>query len=520
VAVCLAIVAWARRPEARPAVVESGAANWVIVISLFVAIMAQLLWFAFASGHRRLIRLLPLSTVLAALAVASCALEVAGWSGAMVPSFRLRGSGSPDERLRAPATEPPAARVDLATTTANDFPQFLGPQRNLLVADRGLARDWKARPPRMRWRQPIGAGWSAFAAVNGCAVTMEQRGPNELVTCYAAGTGQLLWSHAIQARHDSLLGGVGPRSTPTIDDGRVYALGATGILRCLDGSTGQPLWVCDLLAMYGITPEQEQKSVAWGRAASPLVVGPMVIVPAGGPPDGRKVSLVALDKVTGKKRWEGGDQQIGYSSPALMELHETQQVVIVNESSVSGHALQSGQQLWRRPWPGSSSTDANTSQAVAVGDNRILVSKGYGGGAELFRVTVDSGQWTTELLWHENVLKTKLTNVVIYQGHAYGLDDGILSCVEVDTGRRRWKRGRYGHGQILLVGDLLLVLAESGELFLVQPTPERHQVLGSIPVLEGVTWNNLCLHGSSLLVRNAQEAACYDLPVESRQTGP
>jgi outer membrane protein assembly factor BamB len=179
---------------------------------------------------------------------------------------------------------------------------------------------------------------------------------------------------------------------------------------------------------------------------------------------------------------------------------------------VSGHAVDTGQTLWQHPWPGQSSGRASASQAVPVGDDRVLVSKGYGGGAELFRVASNAGKWSTERIWKQSVLKTKLTNVVVHQGHVYGLDDGILSCVELETGRRRWKRGRYGHGQMLLAGDVLLVLTESGELLMVDPIPERHQVLGRLPVLDGKTWNNLCLYGPYLLVRNAEEAACYELP--------
>ena len=345
---------------------------------------------------------------------------------------------------------------------------------------------------------------------------MEQRGTTELVTCYEIASGFLQWSHGTEARHENPMGGVGPRCTPTIDEGRVYTLGATGVLSCLDGSSGQPLWVHDLLGMVGLTPEADERNVAWGRAASPLIVGSLVVVPVGGPRDGRKVSLVAFDKTTGERIWEGGQQQVGYSSPVLATIHGVPQIAIVNESSVSGHAVDTGHELWRRPWSGSSNAQANTSQAVVVGEDRILVSKGYGGGAELFRITFDSENWNTEPIWKENVLKTKLTNVVIHDGHAYGLDDGILSCVEVETGRRRWKRGRYGHGQILLVGDSLLVLAESGELWMVQPTPEGHEVLGRMPVLDGITWNNLCLYGTRLLVRNAEQAACYELSIQTQ----
>ncbi len=146
------------------------------------------------------------------------------------------------------------------------------------------------------WRQPIGAGWSAFAAVNGYAVTMEQRDEQELTTCYEISSGQLVWANGVEARHATTIGGIGPRSTPTIHEGRVYCLGATGVFRCLDGSDGTELWRHDLQQEFGV--QDESQGVAWGCAAAPLIVDQLVIVPAGGPADGRKYSLVAYDRIS------------------------------------------------------------------------------------------------------------------------------------------------------------------------------------------------------------------------------
>ena len=497
----------------------SGATNIIVYVVVLVAVISQVVWFALFSGHRLLV---PPGTGWIAAGGCGAGGRLVGGGGAfgrhgpeLSPAWDCQ-SGSAAGFTRPAAA---AVAVDLLTTTPDDFPQFLGPKRNLVVERIRLARDWDQNPPRQLWRQAIGAGWSAFAAVNGFAVTMEQRGPAEMVTCYDAASGALAWSHEVQTRHESVLGGVGPRSTPTIDQGRVYALGAAGVLRCLDGATGQALWIHDLLAMHGMTPESDMQAVAWGRAASPLVVGQMVVVPVGGPRDGPKVTLAAFDTTTGQKVWEGGHEQAAYASPALATLAGVPQIVIVNESSVSGHSLATGEPLWQYPWPGQSNAAASTSQAVAVDEQRVLVSKGYGEGAELFRVTLAAGKWHTERIWKENVLKTKLTNVVVHQGHIYGLDDGVLSCVELDTGRRRWKRGRYGHGQILLAGDVLLVLSEAGELSMVEPVPDGQRVLGQLPVLDGKTWNNLCLYGPRLLVRNAEEAACYELPISEETVG-
>jgi outer membrane protein assembly factor BamB len=507
---CSIVIVWAWQTDT----MESGTANVLIYAMAAVALVSLLAWFTLFSAFGLLLRLVPISVVLITLAAAAMFVEIAGFTGAMVPSFRWRGSASPDELLRGPLGTKAGFGVDLSTTTSEDYPQFLGPDRRATVDQPVLARDWTGSAPRQLWRQPIGAGWSAFAAVNGFAVTLEQRGPNELVTCYSVRDGSLKWVHALEARHESKLGGVGPRSTPTIADGRVYALGATGVLRCLDGTSGVPLWIHDLLAMYEVTPNEEAHNVPWGRANSPLVVDQLVVVPAGGPRAGRRVSLVAFDKRSGAKVWEGGNRQISYASPTVATLQGVRQILSVNESSVSGHAVDTGLVLWEHFWPGSSNTAASASQPVAVSDHEVFVSKGYGVGAELFEVRQDEfGKWNTKSIWKRTVLKTKLTNVVIHQDHVYGLDDGILSCVELATGRRRWKHGRYGHGQILLVGDVLLVESESGEISMIEPTPAGNRELGQFVALDGKCWNNLCLYGSYLLVRNAEEAACYQLPV-------
>jgi outer membrane protein assembly factor BamB len=410
--------------------------------------------------------------------------------------------------------------VDLLTTTDHDFPQFLGPNRDLSVAGIQLERDWRTHPPRLLWRQPIGAGWSAFSVVNAYALTMEQRGDDEMVSCYEVNSGKLRWWHSIPARHSTVLGGIGPRGTPTIHEGRVYALGATGVLRCLDGATGKPVWPSiDLPQMYGVPPGRDTDAVAWGRAASPLIVDDLVVVPAGGPLSGPHVSLVAFDMHTGDKVWEGGTRQISYASPSLATIDGQRQILIVNEDTVSGHDPSTGQLLWQFDWPGSSNTNATVSQAVAMPGDRVLLSKAYGGGAAMLHVFRNDQRWSVDELWRDRgLLKTKFCNVAVKDNYVFGLSDGILECVDASTGRRQWKKGRYGHGQVLLVDDVLLVQAESGEVLMVEADPIQHTELGRFQAIEGKTWNNLCLSGRCLLVRNALEAACYKMALVENRT--
>lgn len=491
-------------------------ANILTLIFGFIAALTLLVWFCFLSGYARLVRWISFAAVLTAVGVAAAALRFEGVDGNMVPAFAPRWQPASDQAIGKlqPSAANPAA--DLLTTTNDDFPQFLGPERNAWLPGPDLDRNWDANPPRLLWRRPIGAGWSAFAVVGSHAVTLEQRGEEEWVTCYEVAAGEPVWGHAIVARHYNPLGGLGPRSTPTIHGGKVYALGATGVLRCLNGKDGTLVWQDDLRKRYGLSDAEDEAMIQWGRAASPLIVDDLVVVPAGGPA-GQAKSLVAFHKKSGDVVWEGGDSQIGYSSPALATIAGVRQILIVNEAEVTAHAPESGEVLWSHPWPGKSMQDANSSQAVPVTGDRVLLSKGYGGGAELLQLTADNnGKLHVASLWkNKQILQTKFTNVVVHGGHIFGLSDGYLECVELETGRKTWKKSRqahFGHGQILGVGELILVQAEEGEVALVEADPERFMELGRFAALDGKTWNNLCLAGKKLLVRNGQEAACFELP--------
>ncbi|MEM7584183.1 MAG: PQQ-binding-like beta-propeller repeat protein [Acidobacteriota bacterium] len=494
---------------------DHGMANAFSMMAATLLLIVWLLWFLLASGQRWWMRLVPVIALgLIGLGFNSL-YRFEDVSGEFVPRFVPRSAEKPDRELAALATDG-AGGVDLVTTSANDFPQFLGPNRNLAIDHIELARDWEAQPPKLVWRQPIGAGWGAFSVVNGYAVTMEQRGDDENVTCYDARTGEVQWSHTHAARYEVAIAGIGPRTTPTITGGMVYTQGALGQLLALDGATGRVVWEKDMLAEHAKSPEQETAALPYGRSGSPLIVDDLLIVPGGGPTDGKQVSLIAYDKNTGAKVWEGGDEQISCSSPAIATVGGVRQILIVNESSASGHDVTNGRVLWRHPREGKSNANANVSQAVAVGPNQVFLSKGYALGATLIElVAKGDGTFDTREIWQNSrVMRTKFTNVAIKDGYAYGLSDGILECIELATGERMWKGGRYKHGQILRVGDLLLVLAESGEVLLIEATPERkNHVLGRFQAIEGKSWNNLALYGSLLLVRNGEEAAAYELPL-------
>lgn len=492
-------------------------AHAVSFVSIVMTTASLLVWFVCCSDYQRYWRLWAAGLALSGALVMVLLFRLEGVNGELIPRLRLRWAAS-----RA-LDQPTAQAVDLSTTTPADFPQFLGPQRNAAIENLTLAVNWQQQPPRRLWSHGVGEGWSGFAAVNGYAVTMEQRGEQEWVTCYQIKTGKLCWKHVIEARHQTFLGGVGPRSTPTIHEGNVYALGATGILRCLQGASGALLWQQDLLQLAGTDLTSDLKAVAWGRSASPLLVDDKVVIPLGGSPSGTKTSLIALDKQTGKPLWRSGDRQVSYSSPTMMTLAGQRQIVTVNEDNVSGHDLQTGQVLWQHDWDGQSNASASVSQPVAIAADRLLLSKGYQQGAMALRIEPANGKspshpYVATSTWtNPAVLKTKFTNLTLLDGFAYGLSDGILECVSVGDGSRQWKRGRYGHGQLLRVGRQLLVLSEKGTLHLIRLSPQRLQLQGQHKVMQQQCWATLCLHGNQLLVRSVDQIACYQLSVQAKE---
>ncbi len=490
--------------------IDLAVVNIVTLVLLILGGLVLLVWWCFFSAYSRVVRvLLPL------ILIAGCALFPIFFrpyrtTGGLIPKFVLRGEPIHDQKLETDLGDD-QNEVDLSVRSPSDFPQFLGPDRLSMVTGVRLNPDWQQHPPKKLWQREVGAGWSGFSAVNGYALTMEQRGENELVSCYEVATGRPCWSQGVQTRHETVLGSIGPRSTPTIDGGRVYALGANGHMRCLDGKDGSVVWQRDLLADYGMTLEDSYEAIAWGRASSPLVHEQRVYIPLGGKRDGRCHSLLALDADSGETIWESGQCQAAYASPALMDVCGVTQIVMVNEDFVTGHRLEDGEVLWEHPWPGLSNMNANVSQPIQIDASHIFLSKGYGKGAELLELTVVDDQFDVDVVWNARVMKTKFSNAVIKDGYAYGLDDGILSCVEVQSGERMWKKGRYRYGQILLVDDVIIVLAEDGHLVLVEATPAGHQELAEMEAIEGQTWNTLCLTGDKLLVRNSEVAACFQL---------
>ncbi len=465
---------------------------WTTLVVIVTTGLGALWLLAFSRLTWRL-KLITLAAVIGVGVVTGIAFRFKGFSGDLIPMFEWRWRGTPT-----------TFRQDIGeTSTPTDYPQFLGRHRNGVVSGIHLNRDWDTHPPKLIWRQPIGAGWSSFAVVGDSAITQEQEGDWEKVVCYDLYTGEVKWSHKDRARYNSPPAGLGPRATPTISENRVYTVGGTGILNCLDFETGDQIWTADTFT------QNEAEPPPWGISISPLVFDELVIVSAGG--------AVAYHKETGEIVWTGHRTQSGYSSPLVTTLLGTEQIVLFNQGLITAHEPLTGELLWKQPWV--ESYAECVAQPIPISDDTLLASTGYGAGAKLYQLSRNpTGEFDVSIIWETINLKAKFTNIIHYEGYLYGLDDGIFACINPVDGTRQWKRGRYGHGQTLLISDVLLVTTESGDVVLVEPNPERHIEHARFTALTGKTWNTPALAGDYLLVRNGSEAACYQLPTINTKT--
>lgn len=470
-----------------------------VLLGLALSLFWLLAW-SRLPWRKRLSGLLVFATGIALLA--AC-FRFGGYSGDLVPILIPRWHSRPVQT----AGMKNGAEARLPQGFAG-FPQFLGPTRDGVVAGPALARDWKSKPPELLWRVPVGESYGGFAIAGTRTVSLEQRGGNEAVICRDLFTGATLWTHDDPARYENPLGGIGPRTTPTVAAGRVFVLGATGHLRCLDLKDGRALWQRDVLQ------DAKTQLPEWAFAGSPLVTGEFVVAHPGGPAH----SLTAYRTDSGDPAWAGGNARAGYSSPQLVTLLGEEQFLIFNHEGVAAHAPGAGKVLWTYPW---TKAAQHVSDPRLVAPNRFVVAAGYGSGADLVEVSRDErGAWTTSRVWHTQRLKSKFANLIAWNGFVYGLDDGRLTCLDLANGQPRWTGERVGHGQLLLAGDLLLVTAEKGDVILLEAQPDAARELGRFSALTGKMWNPPALAPPFLIVRNEHEAACYRLPLAAGLASP
>ena len=405
-------------------------------------------------------------------------------------------SPSPSASVAASPGETAATPV---AASRNSWTNFRGARRDGKYDEASISTNWPANGLPVLWKQPVGVGHASFVVADGKAYTIEQRRGQEVVAAYDINNGHELWTQKWSAEFNDSTGD-GPRATPTWDQGRIYALGATGELRCLDANSGSVIWGKNILN------DNAAKNLPWAQAASPLIVDDKVVVLPGGA-NGK--SVVAYNKNTGAPVWKVLDDPQAYVSPMLVELAGRRQIVVVSSFRVVGLAPENGAMLWSYPW--NTDMGINVSQPIMVDRNRFFISSGYGKGAALVEVKGSGNSFTASTIWENKNMKNKFNSSVLHNGYIYGLDEGILVCLDVNTGERKWKEGRYGYGQVVLAGNHLIVTSDQGDLALVNASPDKYTEVARFPALQGQTWNYPAIASGKLLVRNSNEMAAFDI---------
>ncbi|MCU1265848.1 MAG: hypothetical protein JWM21_2166 [Acidobacteria bacterium] len=401
-----------------------------------------------------------------------------------------------------PATAATGADTASAHASRNYWTSFRGPNRDGRYDEMAVVASWPAQGLTPLWKQPLGLGYGSFTVADGRAYTLEQRRKQEVVAAYDITTGRELWTQGWSAAYTDSTGD-GPRTTPTWDEGRLYALGATGELRCLDSRTGAVIWGKNILN------DNQAGNLQWAMAASPLIVEDKVIVLPGG--TGNK-SVVAYNKLTGAPIWKSQSDTAAYVSPMLVTLAGKRQILVVSANRVFGLVPEDGSLLWSNSWD--TDMGINVSQPIIVDKNRFFISSGYGKGAALVEVSGSGKSFSARNVWENINMKNKFNSSVLHQGYIYGLDEGILTCIDVNTGERKWKGGRYGYGQVLVASGNLIVTSAEGDLALVRATPDQYSEISRFKALEGQTWNYPAIAGGRLLVRNASQMAAYNIAAQ------
>jgi outer membrane protein assembly factor BamB len=421
-------------------------------------------------------------------------LRTNGMTSDLHNDFSWRWAKTQEERFMANTGKEPMS-LPSATGYGAEWPGFRGPNRDGIIHGKPIKTDWKNSPPKELWRRPIGPGCSSFAIGSGHLYTQEQRGDQEVVSCYDLLSGKPVWMHNDKARFEDSHAGAGPRATPTLSNGLVYTFGATGILNALNAMDGSVVWSRNAVSDTGA------KESGWGFAGSPLVVGNLLVVAASG-------KLAAYKLATGQPQWYGPDSCKGYSSPHLLTIDGVAQILLMSDAGATSLSPSDGTLLWKYSWP----LQDRILQPAMTAEGDILLNGGIEMGMRLITVKHEAEGWKIKDRWTSAGLKPYFNDFVVHKGHAYGFNGRSLACIDLNDGTRKWQDGRYG-GQILLLADqdLLLVLSEKGELALVEAVPDKFRELARIRAIEGKTWNHPVLAGDVLVVRNSTEMVAFRL---------
>ncbi|MDA1191263.1 MAG: PQQ-binding-like beta-propeller repeat protein [Candidatus Poribacteria bacterium] len=387
----------------------------------------------------------------------------------------------------------------VARVEAADWDQWRGPHRNGVSSETGLKTRWDTAPKKT-WEIPLGEGFSGVSVVGRLIVTMAGQENDEYVLCLNAENGDERWRYRIDRKFTEGHGN-GPRSTPTLHDGRVFALSAWGTLASLDVYSGVEPWTKNLRDEFG--GRQNAKEPWRGYATSPLVENGLLLVEVGGV---NRRSVVAFHPDSGDIAWTALNDRPAYSSPIAITANDARQTVWFNgEGLVS--LSSDGAERWRVPFE--TSYDQNVSTPLFAPPDKVFISEGYDGKGALM---VQIGETGASELWRNDKMRNDFASSLFLDGFIYGFDGTTLKCLDAKNGDEKWAQRGFGRGTLIAANGHLIVLGERGQLAIAEATPVEYRETGSIDrVIAGKCWTAPSLSDGRLYLRDEKTLVCLDL---------
>jgi outer membrane protein assembly factor BamB len=414
------------------------------------------------------------------------------WRGGMIPHVGLKNA------------KPAPQQINLShskkwRTGDLNWPQFRGPKRDGHSPDQGTIIHWE-NTPTLVWEDTCGAGHSSIITSTSLIYTLEQIGDEETLTARFCESGKLAWQYKEKTKWEDMMSGPGPRSTPTLHKNQLIALFSNGTLVNLDPQTGEKHWEASTLPEDHHFPE-------WGISCSPLIWKNKIILSLGG----EVGAAQAYDLKSGRSIWRGESFERGtYLSPTILNLLDEDHLIVAVEGSILGLDPETGIKKWEQPWK-IFLNNAQIAQPLLIAEDTFLISAGYGKGAECLQIRKDGDGYNFSTLWKSKDLKTKFSNSILHDGSIYGFSENLLVCVDAKTGDLNWRGKKYGYGRILLASDKLVLLGNTGELTVVNATPDSFQEIYSGQLLGNARcWNGPALVNGYLFARNGEQIACFD----------
>jgi len=388
----------------------------------------------------------------------------------------------------------------VSNRAADDWPQWRGPNRDGRSAEQGLLQAWPPNGPPQAWRaRGAGDGYSSFAVADGRLLTLGARGGREFVIAFDAASGKELWAtdHGARFGNDR---GDGPRGTPTVENGRVYAFGASGDMTVLDAATGKIVWTVNVLQKFGAS------NITWGLSESPLVLEDRVLVNAGA----RGASVVALGKKDGSVIWRSESDQAGYSSAVLHQVGGVRQAIFFTGQRAIGVSVEDGRLLWS--YDRVSNRTANIATPIVHG-NRVFLSSDYGTGAALLELAAGGGGVSAREVYFTRDMRNHHASSVLVGDHLYGFSGAILTAMRFDTGEVAWRDRSVGKGSLVFADNRLYLFSENGVVGLAEANPEGYGERGRFAIETGrlPTWSHPVVSGGKLFIRDQDTIYAYDV---------